>query len=186
MTLSTPKPRQLFHTRQVTFHGYHRDDGLWDIEAELLDTKARDWPSYEQGVQPPDAPIHHMLARLTLDDGLIVVAIEASMRSTPFAECMGSLPGLQKLVGARVASGWRKAIDTCLGSTAGCTHMREMLISMGTAAFQTLSRGNTKSSDSKPVVLVTRPPPHLGQCMAWDFDGPVVERHRPEFYRWRP
>jgi hypothetical protein len=27
------------------FHGYCRDDDLWDIAVELLDTKARDWPN---------------------------------------------------------------------------------------------------------------------------------------------
>jgi len=186
MALSPPKPRQPFHTRQVTFNGYRRDDGLWDIEAELLDTKSRAWPSYEQGVQPPGTPIHHMMARLTLDDNFVVVIIEAAMQSTPFDECTGVLDGLQKLVGARVASGWRKSIETSVGGTAGCTHLRELLINMGTVAFQTLSRGMNKVADMQPVTFATKPPPHLGQCRAWDFDGPVVERNRPEYYRWRP
>ena len=36
---------------------------------------------------------------------------------------------------------------------------------------------------SEPVLK--RPPPHIGQCLAWDFDGPVVKRHRPQFAGWR-
>ncbi len=27
------------------------------------------------------------------------------------------------------------------------------------------------------------PPPHLGKCVTWDFNGPVVARRYPRFYR---
>jgi hypothetical protein len=27
------------HTRKVEYRGFEREDGLWDIEGELLDTK---------------------------------------------------------------------------------------------------------------------------------------------------
>ena len=30
------------------------------------------------------------------------------------------------------------------------------------------------------------PPYHLGKCLAWDFDGPVVQRHYPQFAGWQP
>ena len=30
------------------------------------------------------------------------------------------------------------------------------------------------------------PPYHLGKCIAWDFDGPVVQRHYPKFAGWQP
>ena len=30
------------------------------------------------------------------------------------------------------------------------------------------------------------PPYHLGKCIAWDFDGPVVQRHYPRFAGWQP
>ena len=26
---------------------------------------------------------------------------------------------------------------------------------------------------------------HLGQCLAWDFNGPVVEKVYPMFFRWQ-
>jgi hypothetical protein len=26
----------------------------------------------------------------------------------------------------------------------------------------------------------------MGKCMSWDFDGPVMKRVLPAFYRWRP
>ena len=37
--LSTPAPRNPLHTREITFQGYARENGLWDIEAHLRDFK---------------------------------------------------------------------------------------------------------------------------------------------------
>ena len=42
MPLSTPHSRQSIHTRTITINGYHRDDGLWDIEGRLIDIKGYD------------------------------------------------------------------------------------------------------------------------------------------------
>ena len=40
MPLSTPASRDLLHLRDIQLRGYQREDGLFDIEAHLLDTKA--------------------------------------------------------------------------------------------------------------------------------------------------
>jgi hypothetical protein len=34
--------------------------------------------------------------------------------------------------------GWRQAIDRTIGGVQGCTHLRELLFNMATAAFQTI------------------------------------------------
>src|SRR6185503_19700597 len=39
MSLSAPAPRRHLHTRSITCEGFARDDGLWDIEARIVDTK---------------------------------------------------------------------------------------------------------------------------------------------------
>ena len=39
MPLSTPAPRQLMHNRAIECRGYQREDGRWDIEGHLVDTK---------------------------------------------------------------------------------------------------------------------------------------------------
>ena len=46
-SLAAPVPRTHVHTRDVQYRGYRREDGLWDIEAELTDTK-----TYEASCQP--------------------------------------------------------------------------------------------------------------------------------------
>ena len=37
--LPPPAPRRALHRRSILMQGYSREDGLWDIEGELLDTK---------------------------------------------------------------------------------------------------------------------------------------------------
>jgi hypothetical protein len=83
------------------------------------------------------------------------------------------------MVGSQLTRGWRQAIEQHLGGIEGCTHLRELLFNMATAGLQTMVQ-NFTSNDPQ------RPPPHLGRCLAWDFDGPVVQKHYPKFYRLRP
>lgn len=37
MPLPEARPRRHLHTRAVTYRGFHREDGLYDIEAEMSD-----------------------------------------------------------------------------------------------------------------------------------------------------
>jgi hypothetical protein len=37
--------RTPLHTRAITFRGYAREDGLWDLEGELHDSKHYDYDS---------------------------------------------------------------------------------------------------------------------------------------------
>lgn len=73
MPLSSPAPRTARHVRRVTYQGYEREDGLWDIEGELHDSKPQDLPSlrYPDGVRRAGEPIHHLWLRVTVDLSLI-------------------------------------------------------------------------------------------------------------------
>ena len=42
MPLPAPAARQHLHNRDVAYRGYRRDDGGWDIEGEMRDTKTYD------------------------------------------------------------------------------------------------------------------------------------------------
>ena len=128
MPLSAPVPRKASHIRRVTYQGYEREDGLWDMEAELHDSKAHDMPSFRhQGVRLAGDPIHHMWLRVTM------------------------------------------------GGVASCTHLRELLFNMATAAFQTLPAAFGGGDPDTP-------PRHLGQCTGWDFEGNGVKEYFPQFY----
>ena len=176
MPLSAPVPRKASHIRRVTYQGYEREDGLWDMEAELHDSKAHDMPSFRhQGVRLAGDPIHHMWLRVTIDCQLVVHAIEAAMDAHPLQDCPQARPALQGMVGACMARGWRQAIAQHMGGVASCTHLRELLFNMATAAFQTLPAAFGGGDPDTP-------PRHLGQCTGWDFEGNGVKEYFPQFY----
>jgi len=189
VSLPPASPRTHLHTRQLRFDGFHREDGLWDIEATLTDAKSYIWHSDDKGDLPPGTPVHDMVIRVTLDDALTVRAIATAMPATPYGECIQAQDPMQKMVGETIGPGWRLKIDRAIGGIQGCTHLRELLFNVATAAFQTIpgyrshlrrQAGLPRSADGD------QPPFHLGQCMSWDFDGPVVQRHYPEFAGWKP
>lgn len=185
-TLPAPAPRQHVHTRQVTTCGYRRDDGLWDIEGELLDTKTYAYRNADGRSRQPGEAVHHMQIRLTVDDTMTVRDAVAAMPATPFPECQGAANPVQGLIGATVGAGWRKAIDGAMGGTRGCTHLRELLAAMATVAYQTIPnyRAHERSLRGTPSEPATEPSPHMGQCLAWDFNGPVIARVAPQFVAW--
>lgn len=176
MPLSPPAPRTLSHTRSVIYHGYERADGLWDIEGELLDKKPYPTTSLTGGPnRVANAPVHSMAIRATISLALVVQAIEVSMDAFPLGECPRARAALQTMVGCSMTSGWRKAIEANLGGVASCTHLRELLSNMATAAFQTLAKAQSAALPSD------RLPPYLGQCIGWDLNGEGVRMHFPQF-----
>jgi len=188
MPLPEPAARQHLHTRAVTYRGYRRDDGLWDIEAEMSDTKTYAFERTLRGTMQPGTPIHGMAIRVTVDNGLTIRAIAASMDHTPFDECLGGEDPMQQMVGATMGPGWRVAIERALGGVRGCTHLRELLFNMATAAYQTIPvyRAHLRRAAGQSEVQGDQPPYHLGKCLAWDFNGPVVQRVYPRFAGWQP
>ena len=89
------------------------------------------------------------------------------------------LASMQTMVGCTMSRGWRQAIERHLGGICGCTHLRELLFNMATAAFQTVTHELTNSNPQNP-------PPYFGTCSTWDFNGPVVARLYPQFAGWSP
>ena len=174
--LSPPAARSHLHDRRVVFRGYRRGDGLWDIEAELHDSKTQEFVLPGEGRWAAGEPIHGMAVRLTVDDDTVVHAIEVAMDHVPHGPCPQAMAPMQRMVGSRLNRGWRKAIEQHLGGIQGCAHLRELLFNMATAGFQTMV-------ESVVPIDPEHPPPHLGKCVTWDFNGPVVARRYPKFYR---
>lgn len=185
--LPSPVPRRPVHTRKTTFEGFLRDDGLWDIDCTLSDTKAVPIHLHERGLLSPGDPVHLLRVRLTVDDGFTIRAVQTATLATPFPECQ--IPAdepMQKLVGLTMGPGWRKAIDGAIGGVAGCTHLRELVFNAATAAFQMIphyraTEGGRK--DDRDALNGGKPPFYMGKCMTWAFEGPVVQRIAPHFHR---
>ena len=188
MPLPPPQSRKHLHTRRVTFRGYQREDRLWDIEAEIVDVKTYVLKTPDRGTLRPGTPVHDMAIRVTVDDSMTIREIVTSMTSTPFPECLQARDPMQQMVGCTMGPGWRHTIEKNLGGIRGCTHLRELLFNMATAAYQTIPgyREHQSKLAGLPAPSAGQPPYHLGKCMSWDFNGPVVKRHEPEFFGWQP
>ncbi len=185
MPLIPPTPRKELHTRTITLRGYEREDGLFDIEAHLTDTKTYSFRNEHRGEMTPGTPLHGMWMRMTVDLQLNVIACEAATEHAPYAVCPGAAPSFASLAGLRIRPGFLKEASLRVGGTVGCTHLRELLQQMATTAFQTVqparSRRNPKTDghiDGKDA----QKPAILNTCLAYGTDSPVVRRYWPQFY----
>ncbi len=183
MPLPAPAPRRHLHTRTIACEGFERDDGLWDIEARIVDTKTFAYEEPFRGQRAPGDPVHDMSVRLTLDRSMTVRGVEVDMPATPYAACQGAAPSFKSLIGHQIGPGWRRAVNDCVGGTLGCTHVRELLFPMATVAYQTLAGWNSDSDPSNAAVVDPQAerPYFLDGCRAWASDGEVVVQLYPQF-----
>jgi len=163
----------------MTFAGYRRADGLWDIEGHLVDTKTYAFHNDHRGEIRPGVPLHDMRIRLTIDDKFLIHDAEAVTDHGPFEVCPAITPNFKKMIGVTIAGGWRREIRNRLGGTEGCTHLVELLTAMATVAFQTLYPTLAKRSKDKPV---TEKPRLIDSCHAFRSDGDIVKASWPDFY----
>lgn len=178
MPLNQPTARSLVHQREITCKGYRRDDGLWDIEGHLVDTKTYAFKNQFRGEVQPGEPVHEMWLRLTIDQSLNVQAAEASTEYAPYAMCPDITPNFQRLAGLRIGPGWMREVRQRVGGVLGCTHLVELLGPMATTAYQTLA-GQRKQAESSDV---KKRPLFLDTCHAHASNSQVVKMHWPEFY----
>ena len=181
MPLPPPAPRQRKHTRRIVLEGFHRDDGLWDIEARITDEKTRDFP-LASGVRPLGQPVHDMSLRLTIDETLTVRDAQAVSDAVPYpGQCETIAPAYLQLIGLNLLRGFRRAVQERLGRTAGCTHMTELATLLPTAAIQTFAGEVFKSSNSADAVSTTKPF-QIDGCHALRSDGEAVRIYYPRWY----
>ncbi len=187
MPLSAPTERQALHTRRIAITGYERPDGLFDIEAELVDTKSYAFENLDRGRIEPGVPLHGMLARMTLGDDMVITRFEAATGFSPYSICPQAADNFSRLAGLRVGRGFIRQANERIGGVHGCTHLRELLGQMGTVAFQTLYARRI-AAQAKPNAESTAEgaapakPPLLGTCLAYAPDSPVVKRTWPDRY----
>ena len=179
MSLSPAASRKLIHTRDIRCHGYQRDDGLWDIEGQITDTKSYSFDNHERGRVSAGMPVHNMLVRLTVDDDLVVQKAEAVTESAPFGVCLEISANVGRLEGVKISSGWTKAVRGKFGGTAGCTHILQLMTGpLATTAYQTIMplknlKNMDKNQKKKPAIINT--------CHAFAAEGPIVKRLWPEY-----
>lgn len=177
--------RTPIHTRQLTYQGFQRDDGLFDIEGRLVDTKAYDFPNKDRGgAIKAGEPIHQMRVCVTVDEQLRIHEAKAITEWAPYNHCHSAVESFPQLVGEAIKPGWNARVRKVLGGTKGCTHVTEMLGQLATVAFQTLYPTWQEKKDRQSAQDV--PPPLLNTCHTFASDSPVVAEKWPSFYTGEP
>lgn len=181
MPLSIAKERHEIHHRVIDMVAYERVDGLYDVEAHLVDCKPFEFKRVGAAEPvPAGEPLHDLWVRITIDGGYKVVLIEAASDVTPHAICKGAEETLQVMVGETIGKGWSSKVRERLRGVASCTHLMEMLLPLATTALQGL-RGLRKlpgaSVDANGVPLL------LNSCYAFDETREVVRMLWPDHHR---
>ncbi len=187
MPFPPPAPRTHLHNRAIDCQGYLRDDGMWDIEARIVDTKTYVIENRWRGDLEPGVPIHNMGLRLTLDHNFTVHAVATTMDDQPHQICHHVLDNFQRLIGLRIGPGWNRKVKELLGGVEGCTHLVELLGPIATVAFQTTSSAVAREIARKahPALYADAEPDPaqkpfvLNGCYTWRSDSPAVQEVYP-------
>lgn len=166
------------HKRHIAYEGFERIDGLWDIEAHLIDTKDQDF-EVPSGVCRGGEALHHLSVRVTIDSAMTIIDVVGSADATPFVgSCERILPDYSKIIGLNLLDSFLKTVKDLFGGVRGCSHVSELLMSLPTAAIQALyGRTKQEDNDQKPFPL--------DKCHALSSDSEVVQRYFPRWYRNR-
>lgn len=175
--------RQLKHRRQIDVQVYARDDGLWEVDATLTDTKTR-VAQLGSGPREPGVPIHDMLLRLVVNTQLDIVEAGSETRWMPYnGHCGEHGDVYQRLVGLNLLKNFRLTSRDRVGGVKGCTHITELAQVLPTAVLQAFAgevidtRGDSEGANR---------PFQIDRCHALRSDGPVVQQFYPRWYRPAP
>jgi len=172
--------RRLVHRRSLSVEVYAREDGLWDLQAELRDVKTRDLTLSER-TRPAGIPVHDMLLIVTIDDALNIVDARSHTLFSPYDTCGDHDDAYRRLIGLNLLRGFRSAVRERLGGVLGCTHLTELTQVLPTAAIQGLAGLTTITLPVAETERAAGMPFQLNRCHALRLDSPAVA----EFYpRW--
>lgn len=172
--------RQLKHRRRIDVQIHARGNGLWEVDAEITDTKTRD-TQLAGGARRAGEPIHDMLLRIVVDEQFNIVEAGSETRWMPYpGQCDEHGDAYARLVGLNLMQGFRRAVKERLGGTIGCTHLTELTQVLPTAVVQAfagevLDTREDSDSDARPF--------QIDRCHALRADGPAVKLFYPRWYR---
>lgn len=187
MGLPQAHPREMKHHRKIDCEGFQRDDGLWDIDVHLVDTRSYDC-GYDElhrgGLIRAGEAVHDMWLRFTIDLDFLIHDVHAASQQTPFGICPRAADAMRELIGLRIAPGWRQQVRERIASDQSCTHLMDLLGQLTATAYQTLHAALEEREAAKEAVGQARAkPPIIDTCLALSSSGEVVRKRWPAFYR---
>ena len=174
-----PVARKKLHNRHLALQGWKREDGLWDIEGRLTDTKDQDYV-LGSGTWQPGEPVHDMWVRITIDRQFNIRAAEVHSVAVPYrGSCDQVAPAYRQLVGLNLMHDFRRNVQALFGTVKGCSHVTEMLMVLPAVAFQTFA---SEMAETEGWETGEKPFP-LDKCHALEATTETVRRYYPLWYR---
>jgi hypothetical protein len=180
MPLPDPVDREAVHRRAIDLQAWRRRDGLYDIEAHLVDTKSAPFMrALNPEPIPAGEPLHDLWVRLVIDDHFLVHDAIAASDVTPFPVCREATGSLKVLVGECIGAGWSKLVKERLRGAAGCTHLMELLMPLATVAIQAM----VPITQQRPLRTDANGRPRkIDSCYAYAAEREVVKALWPQFH----
>lgn len=172
--------REELHWRRIDMRGFRRSDGLYEVEGRVCDRKPHDHNLLRAGrMVPKGEPIHDMGVRLVFDEAMVVHEVHTFTDAAPYGNCAEGGQALQSLKGLKLASGWSAEVRSRLGGERSCAHLRELLLPLATAAFQSLSALRANQPDrldknGRPI--------KINSCYAYGAQRELVLQYWPQFH----
>ena len=180
----TNSKRTPLHNRNIFLRGFINENNLFEIEAELVDTKHYDVPNNDRGNILKGEPIHHMKIKCIIDKDKTIIFASALTLKGPFKVCKYANRNFGKLAGIKIKPGWKKEALKIIGGLKGCTHISELLSPIATTAFQTIE--GYKSQNNREIKNINHrkdeKPALIGTCHAFNPKGEIVKRIWPKWH----
>jgi hypothetical protein len=173
-------PRDALHLRRIEIQGYRRDDGLYEVDARIVDTKSTTLAFKQSGRPlPAGEALHDMSVRLVFDEHLVLHDVVAVTDASPHSICPEAAVAVASLKGERIGAGFNRLVRDRLGGARGCTHIMELIGPAATTAFQTLAplraaRPDTLDQTGRPV--------KIDSCYAYGRTRELVRIGWPAFH----
>jgi hypothetical protein len=180
MPLPPASARKLVHTRIIDCRGYEREDGLFDVEGHLVDTKAFHWVRRESKIGlPAGEPVHDMWLRISVDLDMKIHHAVAVTDASPYRGCGSVTPNFSVLEGVTIRRGWTKDLRARIGGAAGCTHLWELLGRVATVALQS----TVTARDRHKPVQAGQVPYQFNSCHMYTEDSAATLERWPHMYK---
>ena len=176
--------RELTHTRQITCRAFRRKDGLWEIEATVVDEKGEDVPFRSREPVRAGEFMHHMGINFLIDENFTILDVRAAIQATPWTGCGEAVDAYRRLIGLQIGPGFGRLIRERIGSEHGCAHLTDLITQVGNTYTQASWPGRVARQvaidpdprrwpDSRALAFV-------GECRVWKRDGDTLRQEYPE------
>lgn len=180
MHLDFPVKRVLLHTRQVICSGFAREDGLWDVEADLVDIRSVDCLNNRNEVLVKAGEIlHGMHLQITVDATMRILDAQGITEHSPHGECRAVANGYSVLKGLTIGPGFLSTVKELFRGINGCTHLTALVGPAATTAIQTIiaDREQRERTTSQADPQKIHEKSLVNSCYAWRDGGEAFNAH---------